>query len=370
MGSRRTFTADPLGSLPPGDGSPESSAVHAIDAVIGDCALYEDGRRQQRPVPFTQVGDVAQQTDGFVWIGLQQPTDENIATLAEELSLPPLAVEDAVRAHQRPKLERYEDVLFAVLKPVRYVDRDEVLGTAELALFLGKGFVVTVRHGDSDVLAQVRREFDQPDCPLAAYGPAGVFYRAADLVVDGYESALERINVDVDEIEAQVFGDDDRDHGERIYKLKREIAEFRRAAVPLNAPLQRLAAGAVPGIDKELADHFRDVHDHVLRTIDAVEAHDRLLTDILQADLSRLSVRQSELALRQNEVTARQNEDMRRISAWAAIGLAPTAIAGVYGMNFENMPETQWEYGYFGVLVLIAVVCATLYVLFRRNNWL
>ncbi|MFB9317516.1 magnesium and cobalt transport protein CorA [Cryptosporangium minutisporangium] len=313
---------------------------------------------------------MAATTEGFVWIGLQQPTSEDIATLAEELSLPSLAVEDAVRAHQRPKLERYDDVLFAVLKPVRYVDHDEVLETAELALFLGPHFVVTVRHGNSDVLGQVRRELDQPDCPLVAYGPAGVLYRAADLVVDGYEAALESINVDVDDIESQVFGNDDSDHGERIYKLKREIAEFRRAAVPLSAPVQRLAAGTVPGVDKKLAEHFRDVHDHVLRTIDAIEAHDRLLSDVLQADLSRLSVRQSELALKQNEVTARQNEDMRRISAWAAIGLAPTAIAGVYGMNFDNMPELRWEYGYFGVLAVIAAFCLTLYVLFRRNGWL
>ncbi|WP_211247879.1 magnesium and cobalt transport protein CorA [Cryptosporangium arvum] len=313
---------------------------------------------------------MASQTEGFVWIGLQQPTDEDIATLAEELSLPPLAVEDAVVAHQRPKLEQYGDVLFAVLKPVRYVNHDEVLETAELALFLGPHFLVTVRHGESGVLSQVRSELNQPDGPLAAYGPAGVLYRAADLVVDGYEEALERINVDVDDIEAQVFGDRDTDHGERIYKLKREIAEFRRAAVPLNAPLQRLAGGTVPGVDEALSENFRDVHDHVLRTIDAIEAHDRLLSDILQADLSRLSVRQSELALKQNEVTARQNEDMRKISAWAAIGLAPTAIAGLYGMNFDNMPELRWEYGYFGVLAVIAAVCVTLYVLFRRNGWL
>ena len=167
----------------------------------------------------------------------------------------------------------------------------------------------------------------------------------------------------MDEIESQVFGTDEEDHAERIYKLKREVAEFRRAVVPLAPPLQRLAEGSVPGIDQAAAPYFRDVHDHAMRAADAIEGHDRLLSDVLQANLARVGVRQSEIALR-------QNEDMRRISAWAAIALVPTAIAGIYGMNFEHMPELDWQYGYFGALTVIGSLCLGLYLLFRRSGWL
>ena len=341
-----------------------------IDEVIGDCGVYEHGRRRPGRVPLDKAGDAARSTDGFVWIGLQQPTAEDIAVVAAEFSLPALAVEDAVKAHQRPKLEVYDDVVFVVLKPVRYIDHDEVVDVTEIAIFLGPRFVVTVRHGHSTVLAQVRAELDRGPADLLALGSTGVLYRAADLVVDGYEQTIEGINEDVDSIEAQVFSNDEGDHARRIYDLKREVADFRRAVLPLGTPLHRLANGAVPGIDKAAAPYFRDVHDHLLRTGDAIEAHDRLLSDVLQADMSRLAVRQSQIALRQNDVTARQNEDMRKISAWAAIALVPTAVAGIYGMNFDNMPELRWQYGYFAVLGVIAGVCVGLYLLFRRNGWL
>jgi len=167
----------------------------------------------------------------------------------------------------------------------------------------------------------------------------------------------------MDEIESQVFGTDEEDHAERIYKLKREVAEFRRAVVPLAPPLQRLAEGSVPGIDQAAAPYFRDVHDHAMRAADAIEGHDRLLSDVLQADLARVGVRQSKIAVR-------QNADMRRISAWAAIALVPTAIAGIYGMNFEFMPLLTWRYGYFVVLAVVVGVCVSLYWMFRRSGWL
>ena len=333
-----------------------------IDAVIGDCGVYEDGRRLPGRIPLDRAAEAARTTSGFVWIGLKHPTAQDIAIVADEFGLPALAVEDAVKAHQRPKLDVYDDVVFMVLKPVRYVDHDEIVQVGEIALFVGRNFVVTVRHGDSPYLGQVRSELDAGS-DLLVYGPSSVLYRAADLVVDGYEHALVAIDEDVDEIENQVFGGDDHDHAERIYKLKREIAEFRRAVIPLGMPLHRLLEGTVPGIDTAAAPFFRDVHDHLLRAADAIEGHDRLLTDILQADLARVGVRQSEIAVR-------QNEDMRKISAWAAIALVPTAIAGIYGMNFDHMPELHWQYGYFLVLAVIAAACSTLYVLFRRNDWL
>jgi magnesium transporter len=342
-----------------------------LDEVIGDCGHYVDGRRRPGRVPLERAGRLARSTSGFVWIGLVQPDEQQITAVAEQFDLPPLAVEDAVKAHQRPKLDVYGDVVFAVLKPVRYVDHDEVVDVTEIAVFIGPTFVVTVRHGESDVLRRVRAELDSGTGQVSPHGPSWVLYRAADLVVDGYEEAITNIDGDVDEIESEVFASDETEgHSQRIYKLKREIAEFRRAVVPLTVALERLAEGNVPGIDEASAPYFRDVHDHALRAADSIEGHDRLLSDVLQADLARVAARQSAIAVRQNEISVRQNEDMRKISAWAAIALVPTAIAGIYGMNFRHMPELAWRYGYFGVLGVIAGLCALLYLLFRRNGWL
>jgi magnesium transporter len=368
---RATRRRRPAGSPAPEPSPGPTEPTRGLDEVIGDCAVYENGHRRPGRLPLEKAGSVARKTSGFVWIGLQQPSVDDIAAVAKEFALPPLALEDAVKAHQRPKLDIYDDVLFVVLKPVKYIDHDEVVDVTEIAIFLGPNFVVTVRHGESDVLHRVRGELDTSNSKLHKHGPTGVLYRTADLVVDGYEEAIEFINEDVDEIETQVFGSvDAEDHSERIYKLKREIAEFRRAVLPLAAPLQRLSEDAVPGIDPTAAPYFRDVHDHVMRAADAIEGHDRLLSDVLQADLARVTARQSELAVRQTEISVRQNEDMRKISAWAAIALVPTAIAGIYGMNFQNMPELRWHYGYFIVLGLIGTACFVLYRQFRRNRWL
>ncbi len=342
---------------------PAPPAEGATEQVVGGCAVYEDGGRRPGAVSWRDAGEAARTTTGFVWVGLQQASAADVAAVAQCFSLPPLAVEDAVKAHQRPKVERYGDVLFAVLKPVRYVDHAEVIEVGEIALFVGAHFVVTVRHGGSTELRAVRDELDAGSDVLAAFGEFAVLYRAADLIVDGYEQALASIDDDIAEIEAQVFSAEGGDHAERIYKLKREVLEFRRAVVPLSGPLQALANGAVRDVPAAAAPYFRDVHDHLLRAVDTLEGQDRLLTDVLQANVARVSVQQSAVAVR-------QNEDMRKISAWAAIALVPTAIAGIYGMNFDNMPELHWQYGYFLVLAVIAAACSTLYVLFRRNDWL
>jgi len=344
-------------------GADDAEGVLDADRVVVDCGLYVDGRRAPGRLPLGRAGDVARESGGFVWLGLEGPTVADVAAVAGEFGLPALAVEDAVKAHQRPKLEVYGDVVFVVLKPVRYVDHDEVVDVGEIALFLGEHFVVTVRHGQGDVLRRVREELDRGDGPAAGFGPAGVLYRAADLVVDGYESALGEIDVDVDDIEARVFGPGQVNHAERIYKLKQEAAEVRRAVLPLGRPLQRLVDGDVPHVPPSSAPYFRDVQDHLLRAVDAVEAVERQLGDVLQANTARVTVAQSEVALR-------QNGDMRKISAWAAIALVPTAIAGVYGMNFDFIPELRWRYGYFLVLGVIAAVCVGLHRSFRRNGWL
>ena len=356
-----TGGAGPSRPEPTGDDTDQ----RGIDAVIGDCGVYQNGHRLPGRIPLDRAAEAARGTQGFVWIGLQQPTAEDIATVADEFGLPSLAVEDAVKAHQRPKLDVYDDVVFVVLKPVRYVDHEEVVDVSEIALFLGPDFVVTVRHGHSDVLGRVRAELDRGGSEVASHGPTAVLYRTADLVVDGYEEAIASITEDVDEIESQVFGGDEEDHAERIYKLKREVAEFRRAVLPLAQPLHWLAEGTVPFVDKAVAPYFRDVHDHLLKMIPRLETFSDLLTSILSANLTK--------------VTVRQNEDMRRISAWVAIAAVPTMIAGIYGMNFEHMPELsasihlgngELQYGYFLVLGVMAGACIGLYRAFKRSGWL
>ncbi|MFP5347300.1 MAG: magnesium and cobalt transport protein CorA [Actinomycetes bacterium] len=333
------------------------------ERLIVNCGVYVGGRRRH-DVDTDIEGALreAKESGGFVWIGLKQPTAAEFEHIAHQFQLPDLAVEDAIRAHQRPKLERYANVTFAVIKPVWYVDSEEVVQVGELAVFLGESFVITVRHGEFDVPKRVRSELDG-DPQLLSHGPGVVLYRALDLVVDRYLDVISAMGVDVDEIEAQVFGGDRADHAERIYKLKREVLEFRRAVGPLASPLQRLAETEVWGVAPDAREYFRDVYDHVLRASDAIDSYDSLLTNVLQAELAQVSVRQ-------NETAVQQNQDMRKISAWAAIGLVPTGIAGIYGMNFENMPELHYKYSYFVVLAVIVGICSTLYMLFRRNDWL
>ena len=331
-------------------------------ARVGDCGVYEDGRRRAGRIPMHEAAEIARTTDGFVWIGLQQATAEDIVELAAEFELPALAVEDAVKRHNRPKLQVYDDIVFVVLKPVRYIDSGEVVEVESISLFLGPGFVITVRQGETCILRQVRAELDAGS-DLLRFGPTAVLYRAADLVADGYGESIDCINVDIDEIEEAVFGPGESDHAQRIYKLKQEVAEFRRAVAPLARPLERLADGSVPGIAKDAGSYFRDVHDHVLRSAETIDGLGVQLTDVLQANVARVTTGQSRIALR-------QNEDMRKISAWAAIALVPTAIAGIYGMNFEHMPELTWTYGYPMALALIAGLCISLFMLLRRRGWL
>jgi magnesium transporter len=330
--------------------------------VIVDCAVYAGGRRRPGRTDLPAARADAAADGGFVWIGLSDPTATEFAELAASFDLPQLAVDDAVKAHQRPKLERYGHVTFAVVKPCRYVDHEEIVDLSEVAIFLGEDFVITVRHGGTDVPSRARHDLEA-DPALLVHGPASVLHRVLDLVVDDYLDVVDAIEVDVDEIEEQVFSGAGGEHSKRIYKLKREVLDFRRAVVPLVHPLQRLVAGEVPWMGADALPYFRDVQDHLLRAADAIERYDGLLSDVLQADLAQVTVEQ-------NRVAVRQNEDMRKISAWAAIALVPTAIAGIYGMNFDTMPELHWRYGYFAVLAVIAVACVGLHALFRRNHWL
>ena len=333
-----------------------------VSAIV-DCALYTDGVRQGGVVPLDDamhtVHEAAERSSAeaepFVWIGLHEPTAEQFEAVARKFELHPLAVEDAVHAHQRPKLETYGDTIFVVLKTVHYVDHDEVVEVGELMLFIGTNFVVSVRHGKGSPLDQVRADLEHSADRLRA-GPAAVLHAIVDRVVDNYIVAAEQVAEDIDEIECEVFSGDRNDHAERIYKLKREVLSFQRSVKPLGEPLRRLAAAEVPHLDDETAQYFRDVHDHLLRTADQVDEFSQLLNDILEANTAG--------------VTMRQNEDMRKITAWVAILAWITMIAGIYGMNFERMPELGWALGYPFALSIMLLGSVVLHRLFKRNRWL
>jgi magnesium transporter len=290
-----------------------------------------------------------------VWLGAHEPTAEEFDHVRREFDLHELAVEDAVKAHQRPKLEAYGETLFVVLKTVRYVDEAEEIRTGQIMLFVNPTFVITVRHGEGSDLHPVREAVEQrPD--LLRCGPGAILHAVIDRVVDDYEPVVHGLETDIQQVEQQVFADDAANPAQRIYALEREVLEFQRAVAPLDAPVDRLARGQFDLISPELRSYFRDVHDHVLRVSSRVEGFRALLSSALQANLT--------------QVTVRQNADMRRISAWVAILAVPTMIAGIYGMNFEHMPELGWRYGYPAVLVVIAVACLVLYRRFRRTGWL
>jgi magnesium transporter len=304
---------------------------------------------------------VATERDGFVWLGLYTPTEDELGAIAEQYGLHPLAVEDAVYAHQRPKLDRYDDALFMVLKTATYVAHEqltatsEVVGTGEVMVFLGEHYVITVRHGQHSELTELRHRLEgQRD--LLALGPSAVLYAIADHVVDTFVDVAGAVEEDVDELEASVFSPERTDDIGRLYQLKRELMQLRRAVSPLEVPLQKLADRQISMIPDAMRSYFGDVLDHAIRVRDQVSALDELLTSILQASLARTSLA--------------DNEDTRKISAWAAMIAVPTLITGVYGMNFQFMPELGWRYGYPLVLLLIVVVCSLLYRGFKRNGWL
>ncbi len=327
---------------------------------VVDCAIYVDGRREP-PVEPHEALRAAVAKGGFVWLGLYAPTEEELGTIAGHYRLHPLAVEDAVYAHQRPKLERYDDGLFMVLTTARYVEHDrltatsEVVDTGEVMVFVGSHHVITVRHGEHGGLTDLRRSLEeQPD--LLCLGPSSVLYAVADSVVDAFVDVAIAVEEDVDELEASVFSPERTDDIGRLYQLKRELLHLRRAVSPLEVPLQRLAERQVDVVPTPMRSYFRDVLDHAIRVRDQVASLDELLSSILQASLARTSLA--------------DNEDVRKISAYAGIIAVPTAIAGIYGMNFEFMPELEWRYGYPLVLLVIFLSCVLLYRGFKRNGWL
>ena len=305
----------------------------------------------------------------LAWIGLVRPDETDLASLAAEFDLHELAVEDAVHAHQRPKLERYGETLFVVLRAARYDDQREEVDFSELHVFVGDDFVITVRHGQAPDLASVRRRMEA-DPALLALGPEAVLYAILDRVVDDYAPVVEGLGNDIDEIETEVFRGDPT-VSRRIYELSREVIEFQRAAQPLRVILQGLSAGFVKyAIDPELQRNLRDVQDHVEQVIERVEGFRQLLQNILTVNSALVGQRQNEETRTLTEASLAQNEEVKKISSWAAILFAPTLVGTVYGMNFETMPELAWQFGYPLALGLMAAVSLVLYLVFNRRGWL
>jgi magnesium transporter len=322
--------------------------------VIVDCAVYDNGRRRAEELALEDACQAASEPGKFVWIGLFEPTVEEFESISREFSLHPLAVEDALSAHERPKLEEYGDMRFLVLKTARYDDAAETVHIGEIMCFVATDFLITVRHGEAPDLTDVRSRMEDEEDRLK-YGTMAALHAILDKVVDDYEPVVLGLQTDVDEVEGNVFGQG-REATSRIYRLGREVLLFSRAVQPLLQPVAELTEGRAGRMESALQDYFRDVNDHLLRVNQQVDAYHELLGNLLQANLTLVSVQ--------------QNNDMRKISAWVAIVAVPTLFAGIYGMNFEHMPELEWRLGYPAVLLVMLTVCGSLYVRFKKAGWL
>ncbi|MFT3714722.1 MAG: magnesium and cobalt transport protein CorA [Gordonia sp. (in: high G+C Gram-positive bacteria)] len=361
--------AQPAPPLPP---------VPATRAVV-DCGVYVDGVRQPGFTDYrTALEEVRRTGRGFVWMGLHAPTEDQMNSVGETFGLHSLLIEDAVHAHQRPKLELYDGIMLVVLRSIKYVDHDDlekandIVDVGEIQIMAGDDFVITVRHGDHTQLAGVRQNLEaHPE--LLALGPASVVHAIADHVVDRYQEVALEMESDVDEIEERTFASPSSKMDiDVVYLFKREILQMRRAVLPLAVPLAWLADDDDESTDddpspiraektgsfseKEIRRHFRDVSDHLKQTVDLVTEYDERLSSLIDAAATKVSIQ--------------QNTDMRKISAWAAVAAVPTAVAGIYGMNFDYMPELHWHWSYPVLLVLLLVACITLWRVLHRNHWL
>jgi len=326
--------------------------------VIVDNALYRDGERLDLGLETGDLAGVRAKATGphdFVWVGLHDPDGDELDAIAALYDLHELAVEDAISAHQRPKVERYADSLFIVLKTLWYVDEEDAVETGEISLFVGHKFIVTVRHGKGGALSEARHRLEGMSNVLA-HGPSAVVYAVCDSVVDHYEEVAESLQEDVDEVEKSVFSTQRTSDAARIYILKRELAEMRRAVMPLREPMNRFTGGAVRGIHKDAAPYFRDVWDHLNRVAETIDSLDGLLSTAFDAHIAQISIQ--------------QNDDMRRISAAVGLVAAPTLIGSIYGMNFDHMPELHWLYGYPMALILMALSSLVVFIISKRAGWL
>lgn len=317
--------------------------------------MYTDGARQGEGVPIRGSQAAASEAGGFVWLGLFEPSKAEFEDAKAEFDFHELAVEDALNAHQRPKLDIYDDSILVVLKTARYIDNTEEVELGQILVLLGKSFIVVVRHGKASPLARVRRRLEA-DPSLLGLGPSAVLYGILDAVVDAYQPVVDGLDKDITEVEKEVFSDVNHNPAQRIYFLKREVLEFQQAVASLLDPIERLTRGHRSYINEELSEYLRDVHDHVVRIAQRVASFRELLSSILEANLAQVGVR--------------QNEDMRRISAWVAVAAVPTLIAGIFGMNFVAVPWATKSWGFAVVVVVMVAIASVLHRLFRQSGWL
>lgn len=340
-----------------------------VEASVVNSAVYRDGRRIESPANLAEALRSLPDESSMAWIGMYRPSEEQLLAAATQFGLHELAVEDAIVAHQRPKLERYGDTLFVVLRAARYVDESERVDFGELHVFCGPTFVLTVRHSESPDLSAVRTRMEH-DPELLALGPEAVLYAILDAVVDGYAPVVAGLQNDIDEIETEVFSGDPR-VSRRIYELTREVIEFQRATKPLLGMLAGLSAGFEKyQTDEELQRYLRDVTDHATTVVERADGFRQLLGNILTVNATLVSQTQNEEMSALTQASYAQNEEIKKVSAWAAILFAPTLIGTVYGMNFDNMPELHWSGGYPFALTLMALTCGGLYTIFKRRGWL
>jgi len=323
--------------------------------MIVDVALYQNGRRVDGPSDISDLVDVARRDGGFVWLGLSEPTEAEFDLVVGELNFHPLAVEDAINAKQRPKIEDYEGLTFFVLKTVFFDAKEQEITTGELLCFIADHYIVIVRHGEGSPLATVRHDLElRPE--LLALGPYSVLHAVADRVIDGYTAIGASLEQEVVSVENRVFNGKRQTFSQEIYFLKREIIEFKHAIEPLLTPIGRITSGLVTSVPEAIKPFFRDTSDHLLQAIEHVSGLDSLITSVLQADLAHIQVQ--------------QNIDVRRISAWVALASGPTMLAGIYGMNFHHMPELGTRYGYYVVLGVMVTLTGFLFRNFKKSGWL
>jgi magnesium transporter len=350
---------------------------------VVDNAVYRSGHRESEPDSLDRTlgllrdeesrdGTAGHTGGDFAWIGLLRPDDAEMAHIARDFGLPRLAVEDAVTAHQRPKIERYDDIEFVVLRPAWYVDEDEDVQVGEIHLFLGSDFVVAVRHAERPDLAAVRTRLEA-DPDLLAIGPRAVLYGILDRIVDDYAPVISELRRDIDQIETEVFGGDP-DVSRRIYRLSREVIEFQRATDPLRGMMRSLldetAEDETDPAVTDLHRNLRDVADHVEQAVEAADGYRQLLERLLTVNASLVGQRQNEEMRRLSETSLAQGEEVKRISSWAAILFTPSLIGAIYGMNFDDMPELHWTLGYPFAIGLMIVASVVLYLVFKKRGWL
>jgi magnesium transporter len=343
-------------------GRPDVTGLKDWHSAVIDCALYLDGERQAGDWDYRDALAAARRTrDGFVWLGLKEPGERELADISAAFDLHELATEDAAKSGQRPKVERYGEMTLVSLRTARYVEHDEltenseVVESGDILMFIGEHYIITVRHGDACNLRGVRADLENRK-ELLVRGPWSVAYAVYDMVVDVLMEVSTAIEEDISAVEDSVFSRSSSGRIQRIYQLKRELMEFKRAVLPLQRPLVGLVTGQSAEVPKEVRRYFRDVSDHLTRTVEQVMYFDDVLNSILQARLA--------------QVTVDQNNDMRKIAAWAGIAAVWTAIAGIYGMNFDFLPELHWKYSYPVVLALMTLISMALYRAFRRSGWL